>query len=118
MGKRGRLESGALSGGRRKASRSWKQIQASKRNIKKAQKESPSAKARPNVYTNGKNFDIAEESAQRFMDTHSRAQRLYMHAILHSPSSKAVPHDKRKILHDKIVRQDLKGGLEKHKTPL
>jgi len=97
---------------------SKKQIRAAKRNIKIAQRHSPAAQAKPNVYSNGKDFDVKKESAAKFIRTHNKAQRIYMHSILHSPSGMAVPHDKRKILHDRIVRQDLRGGMEQHKTPM
>jgi len=97
---------------------SKKQIRAAKRNIKIAQRHSPAAKCKPNVYSNGKDFNVAKESAAKFMRTHNKAQRIYMHSILHSPAGKAIPHDKRKTLHDKIVRKDLAGGMKEHKTPM
>lgn len=102
----------------RKAKRSRKQIQAAKRNIKKAQKASPAAKARPNVYTNGREYDVEKGSVQGFMRTHNKAQRIYMHAILHSPAGRGISHSRRKALHTAIVKRDLKGGLQEHKTPL
>lgn len=108
--RRGKLEGGAF--------RSRKQIRAARRNIKRAQKESPAAKAKPNPYTDGKDFDIKTGSVEGFMRTHNKAQRIYMHSILHSPSSRKVPYDKRKALHDAIVRRDLRGGMDAHKTPL
>ena len=107
MGSKGKLEGGAF--------RSRKQISAARRNIKKAQKESPAAKAKPNVYTNGRDFDLNKQSVESFMTTHNRAQRIYMHSILHAPSAKkGVPYRKRKALHDAIVRRDIR----EHKSPM
>ena len=104
-------------GGRRRR-RSRAQTKASKKNIKKAQKKSPTHTSKSNVYTDGRDFDVKKKSAQKFMDTHNRAQRIYMHAILHAPAGKAIPKTRRVALHDKIVRKDLSGGLKEHKTPI
>lgn len=71
-------------------------------------------RSRPNRYTDGVDYDIRKGSVQGFMRTHNRAQRLFMHSILHSKAARGIPYRKRKALHDAIVRKDIKN----HRSPL
>ena len=71
-----------------------------------------------NRYSNGLDYDVRHGTVKGFMRSHNKKQRLFEHAILHSPSSENLPKEKRKTLHDAIVRRDLKGGMAGHKTPI
>lgn len=75
-------------------------------------------KIRANKYSNGLDYDVKEGSVSGFMKSHNKRQRIYMHALLHSSSAKSVPYEKRKRLHDTIVKRDIKGGMKHHDTPL
>jgi hypothetical protein len=71
-----------------------------------------------NRYSDGLNYSIMRGTVKGFMKSHNKKQRLYMHALLHSPSAEEIPEEKRVELHNAIVRQDLKGGMQQHKTPI
>lgn len=71
-----------------------------------------------NRYSNGLDYDVRHGTVKGFMHGHNKKQRLFMHAILHSSSSENLPANKRRDLHDGIVRRDMKGGMREHKSPI